>query len=112
MLCMILWFLWKVMLFILWKTSQNHRMVEVGRDLWRTSGPTTTTLYFTGTGIGCMPGVQRSVSVYAASCVSLFTPLCQPWCLPEPILNSFSIVIWQATYTLREVAELALCQLC
>lgn len=56
-----------------------------------------------------MPGVRRSLSIYAASPVSLLTPLCQLCCLPEPILNSSSVVIWQATYTFREEAELTLC---
>lgn len=105
-LCMILWFLRKLMLFC----SEKHDRSQsgwVGRVLWRTSGPATTTLYFTGTGIGCVPGVQRSISVYAASRVSLFTPLCQPWCLPVPIVNSLSTVIWQVAYTNREEADLA-----
>lgn len=29
--------------------------------------------------------------IEAASHLSLFAPLCQPWCLPEPILNSFQL---------------------
>lgn len=35
--------------------------------------------------------------IEAASHLSLFAPLCQPWCLPEPIQNSFSSVTRKAT---------------
>lgn len=65
-------------------------------------------LYFTGTGTGCMPGVQRCISLYAVSCACSFAHLHQHWCFPEPILNSFSTVIVQDACTFREEAELPL----
>lgn len=54
-LCTILWFLQKLMLSVLWKTSQNG---WGERALWRTPGPTTSV--FSDRGIACKPGCQRS----------------------------------------------------
>lgn len=73
---MILWFLWKLMLFILWKTSQNGWSE---RALWRTLGPATP--LYTGTGIACMPGFQssdRSCLPFVLVC-SLMSTLVLAW---------------------------------
>lgn len=69
-----------------------------------------TMLCFTGTELlaSRKPRVQRCVSLYAVPWVSLCAPLCQPWCLPEPLLSSFSTVIWQAACAFREELGLSL----
>lgn len=89
-LCMILWFLWKLMLLILWQTSQNEVKRPSGGHLVQPP------LYLQAL---VMPASQAfRGAIEAASHLFLFAFLCRPWCLPEPFLNSFSSVTWQATY--------------
>lgn len=102
--CMVLRFLWKLMLFMLWKTSQNHHQ-RIGwgwklplEDIW----PSHHYIYrhWGSEECRCICRLQ-----WVLVC-SLTSTLLLAWAL-----NSSSFVIWQATSPFGDAAELALGQL-